>query len=95
VAKLLTGIEAAELPTTLVATTVMAYVSPSVSPSMVQLSAVVAEHVTTPPLPSFAVTVYPVTAKPPFDSGALHVIVEYPVPGVVVTEVGASGALKE
>ncbi len=41
--------------------------------------------------PVFEVTVYVVIAEPPFELGALNVIVACPLPDVALTPVGASG----
>jgi hypothetical protein len=73
-----------------VAETVNIYSVPFESPSIVA-SVVLAVSIFTLLEPGVTVTVYPVTALPPFEPGALHVTVAVPSPGEAVTPVGASG----
>ena len=61
-----------------------------VSPVRVALSAAPPTLAVWPP--GDAVTVYPVTAEPPFDAGGVQVTVACPLPADAVTPVGADGA---
>ncbi len=86
------GAEAAPAPTVFVATTVKVYGTPLVRPSTTQFSWPSVWQV----LPSGAeVTVYPVTAEPPSDVGAVQETVAVPSPAVAVTPPGAPGASTE
>jgi hypothetical protein len=73
------------------ATTVNVYAVPLVSPLMVhEVAGATAVQVRPPGL---AVTMYPSIGAPPSFVGAVHEIVTCPSPVVVVTLVGASGAV--
>ena len=77
-------------PISFVAETVNVYSVPFESLSIVA-SVVLAESIFTWLEPGVTVTVYPVTALPPFDPGALQVTVALPSPADAETLVGASG----
>jgi hypothetical protein len=91
-----TELEAAEAgpgPSTLDATTVNVYETPSVNPVTTWLSAVDPAFESTPPA-GLDVTVYPVIAEPPFDAGALNVTVACAFPAVAVPMTGAPGVVE-
>ena len=76
-------------PTAFVATTVNVYTVPFESPVIV-----IGEE---PPValnpPMLEVTVYEVIAEPPLLTGAVKLIVAWPLPATAVTPVGASGTV--
>jgi hypothetical protein len=77
------------VPTAFVAVTVKLYGLPFVRPVIV-----IGDE---PPVavkpPTFELTVYVVIADPPFELGALNVIVAWPLPAVAVPILGASGTV--
>jgi hypothetical protein len=84
--------DADPVPTELVAFTVNVYAVPLVRPVITCDSAVDPALLSTPPA-GFEVTVYPVTALPPLEAGALKVTVAWALPAVAVPIVGAPGTV--
>src|SRR5262245_1269934 len=83
--------DAVPVPTAFVAVTVNVYVVPFVRPVTVALVAVPAAVAVRPP--GDAVTVKPVIALPPFESGAVQVTVACWFPAQASTPVGAPGTV--
>jgi hypothetical protein len=83
------------LPALLVAATLNAYVAPFVSPVAVKdvaLSAAASDAQVTPPSSEIC-REYPVTALPPFDTGAAHERATSPVPAVATNDLGTAGVV--
>ena len=81
-----------ELPSVVCVTTVTVYVIPSVSPLIMQVSALGVVQVKVPDA-AVAVAVYPVSVPVPRLAGAVQEIVAVVSPGVALTPVGAPGTI--
>ena len=66
------AVDERELPASLIATTVKVYEVPLLNPEKVQLKLVVLVQSAGAAIAGEEVTVYPVIADPPLESGALH-----------------------
>jgi len=83
------GLEAADVPASVVAVTVTEYAVPFVSSEIVQASSPVVHVQDLPPVE--AVAVERVIAAPPSSAGAVHVTRAEPSPAEAATPVGAPG----
>src|SRR5215472_11007985 len=83
--------DAAPDPAQLLAVTVNVYAVPFVRPPTVAFSAAPPTLADWPP--GDAVTVYPLTAAPPFEDGALQLTVACPFPATADAPVGAPGTV--
>jgi hypothetical protein len=89
-----TPLDAGPAPAAFDAVTVTVYEMPFVRPVIVHDVPALLQLSELPPPAGVAVAVYPVTAEPPFEAGAVHDTVAWPAPGVAVTPVGAPGTVR-